>query len=345
MAILWLRESSPRDGTDRPSLFNPRSQPHPPQQEHQEEVLLLQVKKHHVSAKHGEAGRFTEPVVARAGKVAVGHSQGDRKSTKDISGNSNSRKDQEYGGQQRQTEKQEQEQKGRYPHRALKTTPTTTTTTTVNNQSTSKRATERIKFKISSFAAAAAASIPKARKVTKGNKSNKSRKPTSKAKHPNEVRNQRGGFKSTQERKQAQLIPVSDEHGTTIEDHFISPRDSNGDGVPDYFVLLRPFADNAKDIMDLGLFDDDVVGPAAAPSPPLPQPVVPVTVPPSVAPATAPEPAVVSPAARVEAGATTNPSSSAPTVASAAAAVGNAPLAESTMSFPPPPSTVAPIDS
>ncbi|KAF9153574.1 hypothetical protein BG015_003110 [Linnemannia schmuckeri] len=314
MAILWLRESSPKDGTGRASLFNPRSQSL--QQEHQEEVLLLQVKKHHVSMKQGEAGRVTEPVVSRAGKVTIGQWQGGRRSTKDISGNSNSGKDQGSGRQQRQTEKREQDQEGHHPYRALKTTPRATTTTTVNSQSTAKRATERIKSRISSFAAAAAFSIPKARKVIKGNKSNKSRKLTSKAKNPNEVRNQQGGFKSTQERKQAQLVPVLDEHGNTIEDHFISPRDSDGDGVPDHFVLLRPFADNAKDMMDLGLFDDDVVVPAtvAAPPPSLPQPVVPVTAPPSAAPAAAPEPTVVSPAVRVEAAATTNPSASAPVI-------------------------------
>lgn len=348
MAILWLRESGPKDGTGRASLFNPRSQPpqsHQELQKAREEVLLLKVKKYHVSMKQEEEGGVLEHIVVRSGNDAGGRSQGDKK-TRDAGANN---ADQASRGQQQE----DQEQKARHHHRALKTT--SITTTTVNNQSTSKRTTERIKAKVSSLAAAAAASIPKARKVIKSSthhKSAKPRKPAMKAKHPNEIKNQRGGFKSTQERKQAQLIPVLDEHGATIEYHFISPRDSDGDGVPDYFVLLRPSSDSGKDIMDLGLFDEEVVAPLPAPVPavaavasPL---VVPTTVLPPIAPphapAAAPGPAVAPPAVGVEAVATTNPSASAPIVVSDAA--GSAPLVEWAMSSPlPPPSTMTPIDS
>ncbi|KAG0058486.1 hypothetical protein BGZ89_001253 [Linnemannia elongata] len=332
MAILWLRESSPKGGTGRASLFNPRSQPpqsHQELQQERDEVLHLQVKKYHVSMKHGEeAGRVVEHVVVRPGKDTGGRSQGDKK-TRDA--DTNSSKDEGSGRQQQ--EEEDHEQRVRHPHRAPKATPITTTT--INNQSTSKRTTEMIKSKVSSLAAAAAASIPKARKVIKSNthiKSTKPRKPVNKAKHPNEVKNQRGGFKSTQERKQAQLIPVLDEHGVTIEDHFISPRDSDGDGVPDYFVLLRPSSDNGKDMMDLGLFDEVVVTPAPAPVPavaavvlpPVLSATVPLPIAPPQAPAAAPEPAVVLPAVKVEAAATTNPSASALAVVTDAA--GSAPI-------------------
>ncbi|KAF9959790.1 hypothetical protein BGZ70_008757 [Mortierella alpina] len=85
-------------------------------------------------------------------------------------------------------------------------------------------------------------------------------------------KNQRGGFKSTKERKLAQLIPALDENGVVIEDHFISPRDTDGDGIPDIYVLLRPTA-NSRYMMDVGLFDEDIVPP---PPPPPPPPVLPV---------------------------------------------------------------------
>ncbi|KAF9536782.1 hypothetical protein EC957_009728 [Mortierella hygrophila] len=291
MAILWLREFGPKDGADRAPLFNPRSQPpqsHQELQQEREEVLHLQVKKYRVSMKQ-EEGRDVEHAVVKSGRDAGGRLQGEKK-TRDTGANGS--KDQRPRGHQQQVE---QDQKGRHPHRAPKPI-------TVNNQSTSKRATERIKSKVSSLAAAAAASIPKARKVIKSNthnKSTKSRKPANKAKHPNAVKNQRGGFKSTQERKEAQLIPVLDEHGATIEDHFISPRDSDGDGVPDYFVLLRPSSDNGKDMMDLGLFDEVVVAPVLAPAPAvaavaLPH-VAPATVPSPIAPPQAPAAAPVVP--------------------------------------------------
>ncbi|KAF9422059.1 hypothetical protein BGZ94_008657 [Podila epigama] len=69
--------------------------------------------------------------------------------------------------------------------------------------------------------------------------------------------------KSRAERKLGQLIPAVDENGAIIEDHFISPRDSDGDGVPDYYVLLRP-STNPKFMMDVGLFDEDIVAPKPA---------------------------------------------------------------------------------
>ncbi|KAG0235224.1 hypothetical protein BGW42_005688 [Actinomortierella wolfii] len=68
--------------------------------------------------------------------------------------------------------------------------------------------------------------------------------------------------KTREERKQDQLIPVVDENGVVIEDHFISPRDLDGDGSPDTYVLLRP-TDNSKDMLDVGLFDEDVAAVAA----------------------------------------------------------------------------------
>ncbi|KAG0340721.1 hypothetical protein BG004_006295 [Podila humilis] len=61
--------------------------------------------------------------------------------------------------------------------------------------------------------------------------------------------------KSRAERKLGQLIPALDENGVIIEDHFISPRDSDGDGIPDYYVLLRPSTN--KYMMDVGLFDEE----------------------------------------------------------------------------------------
>ncbi|KAG0295035.1 hypothetical protein BGZ96_012698 [Linnemannia gamsii] len=351
MAVLWLREFSPTDSISRASLFNPRSQPSQQKQQghhsHKHEEVLLQAKKHHVSTPKQEDSQFAEPVVARSGKDVEGQAQGDTTMRQDTGGN-NSNKD--------QGSREQQEQKGRHPHQRVAETTQIATTTTVNNQSASKRATERIKSKVSSLAAAAAASIPKARKAIKGNnkstKGNIDRKPAGNGKHPNELKNQRGGFKSTRERKQAQLIPVLDEHGATIEDHFISPRDSDGDGVPDYFVLLRPSADNGNSMMDLGLFDDDTVVPvpapllvATAPPPPVHLVVVPAIVSPPVAPPPPPPPpaaaAPVTPIINVEAAATTIPFASAPI----AAAATNAPTAEPNMSSPSPLSMVAPIDS
>ncbi|KAF9568841.1 hypothetical protein EC968_002862 [Mortierella alpina] len=89
-------------------------------------------------------------------------------------------------------------------------------------------------------------------------------------------KNQRGGFKSTKERKLAQLIPALDENGVVIEDHFISPRDTDGDGIPDIYVLLRPTA-NSRYMMDVGLFDEDsVLPPPVLPVPPL-SPATPIT--------------------------------------------------------------------
>ncbi|GJJ70721.1 hypothetical protein EMPS_03071 [Entomortierella parvispora] len=79
-------------------------------------------------------------------------------------------------------------------------------------------------------------------------------------------KNQRGRFKSTKERKLAQLIPALDEYGVIIEDHFISPRDSDGDGVPDYYVLLRP-SSSIDTAADIGLFDDEVVKAQPHPTP------------------------------------------------------------------------------
>ncbi|ORZ28411.1 hypothetical protein BCR41DRAFT_367047 [Lobosporangium transversale] len=76
-------------------------------------------------------------------------------------------------------------------------------------------------------------------------------------------KNERGGFKSTEERKLAQLIPVLDEDGIIIEDHFISPRDTDGDGIPDSYVLLRP-APSSEYMADIGLFDDDIAPPIPA---------------------------------------------------------------------------------
>ncbi|KAF9131461.1 Chromatin structure remodeling complex protein sfh1 [Mortierella sp. 14UC] len=263
MAILWLRESSSKDGSSRKSLFNPGSQQQQQQYVEQEELLLLQAKKHLLTQQQQKehrreekkGDRFAAPVVAGSGKETRQY-QDDRK-TKDATTTGNNINDQGSESQQ---------QKDHHHHHvaaAAAKTPVTPTTMTMS-QSGSKRASERIKSKVSSLAAAVP-SIPKACKVIKGsnknNKSNNGRKAAGKAKHPSEIKNQRGGFKSTQERKQAQLIPVLDEHGVTIEDHFISPRDSDGDGVPDYFVLLWPSGDN---VMDLGLFDDDVVVPVAA---------------------------------------------------------------------------------
>ncbi|KAF9907044.1 hypothetical protein EC991_011348 [Linnemannia zychae] len=264
MVILWLRESSPKDGSSRGSLLNPRSQQHLQQQHmEQEEVLHLQVRKHRSTQQQqkelrgeNEDGRPAAQVVVRSGEE-IGQPQDDRNS-KDSLAKDNSNNDQGSRGQQ---------QKGDQHHRTAAAAVKTHTATATTIRLSSKRTRERIKSKVSSLAAAAAASIPKARKAIKGsgnyknNKSNNGRKSAGKAKHPSEIKNQRGGFKSTKERKQAQLIPVLDEHGVTIEDHFISPRDSDGDGVPDYFVLLRPSGDN---VMDLGLFDDDVVAPVAA---------------------------------------------------------------------------------
>jgi len=88
-----------------------------------------------------------------------------------------------------------------------------------------------------------------------------------------EEKNQRGRFKSTKERKLAQLMPVLDEYGVVIEDHFISPRDSDGDGVPDYYVLLRPSSSIDTAAADIGLFEDEVT--KAPLPPPLPKPPVP----------------------------------------------------------------------
>ncbi|KAF9160554.1 hypothetical protein DFQ26_005401 [Actinomortierella ambigua] len=76
--------------------------------------------------------------------------------------------------------------------------------------------------------------------------------------------------KMREERKQGQLIPVMDENGVEIEDHFISPRDLDGDGIPDAYVLLRP-TDNSKYMMDVGLFDEDTAAMAMmVPVPPKP---------------------------------------------------------------------------
>ena len=61
------------------------------------------------------------------------------------------------------------------------------------------------------------------------------------------------------ERKSSQLIPVMDEEGKAIQDHFVSPRDIDGDGTPDSYVLLRPNVGNQKYMMDDGLFDETLI--------------------------------------------------------------------------------------
>ncbi|KAK3814997.1 MAG: hypothetical protein J3Q66DRAFT_401971 [Benniella sp.] len=68
--------------------------------------------------------------------------------------------------------------------------------------------------------------------------------------------------KAFKSRKPATKSTV-DETGHLIEDHFISPRDTGGDGVPDFFVLLRPTA-NSKYMMDVGLFEDEIAVPVPA---------------------------------------------------------------------------------
>ncbi|GJJ75538.1 hypothetical protein EMPS_07896 [Entomortierella parvispora] len=62
-----------------------------------------------------------------------------------------------------------------------------------------------------------------------------------------------------QEKKSSQLIPVMDEEGEAIKDHFVSPRDIDGDGTPDSYVLLRPAMGKQKYMMDVGLFDETLI--------------------------------------------------------------------------------------
>ncbi|KAF9287304.1 hypothetical protein BGZ74_001144 [Mortierella antarctica] len=134
---------------------------------------------------------------------------------------------------------------------------------------------------------------PKANKKTR----------TRKSKNAKEKGKNNKPQKSILERKLGQLIPALDENGVVIEDHFISPRDSDGDGIPDYYVLLRPSAN--RYMMDVGLFDEDAVVPPApgvlfsviiASQPtaiPIVDPVVPVS------PLEAPPPAATPPPAPV----------------------------------------------
>ena len=314
LAILWLRESSPKDGSgQRPSLFSAKTR-----QQHlqEEEVLHLHIKKQqsrHQPASPAAAaaeiqqqkrdppliqheqrmeGQYTGPVVARS-KIAQDNQEAKdaTTTTSDSSGssssNNNGNREQGSGEKQKGHHQLDREAK---------------LTATKINQSISRKAGQSIKSRVSALAAAAVASIPKARKIIKesssssssstknrnnnNSRSNKNRKSTA-SKHPSEAKNHRGGFRSTLERKRAQLIPVLDEHGVTIEDHFISPRDSDGDGVPDYFVLLRPSTENAKYMMDMSLFDDDtVVVPATPPANPPVAATVAGTAPSPIAPAT-----------------------------------------------------------
>ncbi|KAF9931735.1 hypothetical protein FBU30_009659 [Linnemannia zychae] len=259
---MWLRDSSSNDSNGRGSSFNPPSQQ---QMDHKTSTT---------TPYQQQADDRSAPLVVTRSGNRDGEWPQDAKRVAVV----NSHQDQNT---------QQQNQKGYHHHHHI----VKTGAPSIITQSASRRAREKIKSKMSSLAAAAVASLPKARKVIKvnSNSRSKSRKPTNK-RHPSQIKNQRGGFKTTHERKLAQLIPVVDEHGVTIEDHFISPRDSDGDGIPDYFVLLRPWADSGK--YDLGLFDDDI--PVTAPVPvhtPAPDPVhIPAPV---SAPVSAPVPAPI----------------------------------------------------
>ncbi|KAG0082425.1 hypothetical protein BGZ93_010964 [Podila epicladia] len=99
-------------------------------------------------------------------------------------------------------------------------------------------------------------------KLTEDNRPKANKKTrTRKAKNAKEKGKNNKPQKSILERKLGQLIPALDENGVIIEDHFISPRDSDGDGIPDYYVLLRPSTN--RYMMDVGLFDEDAVVPPA----------------------------------------------------------------------------------
>ncbi|KAF9431192.1 hypothetical protein BGZ76_000516 [Entomortierella beljakovae] len=117
----------------------------------------------------------------------------------------------------------------------------------------------------------------KKQKSTKSKNSNKKKQHHHHHRRQNHAHamNQRGGFKSTEERKLAQLMPAMDENGVVIEDYFISPRDTDGDGIPDTFVLLRP-STNSNYMMDVGLFDDVI---AASVNTPAPVPVASTSIP------------------------------------------------------------------
>ncbi|KAF9971077.1 hypothetical protein BGZ73_006020 [Actinomortierella ambigua] len=184
---------------------------------------------------------------------------------------------------------EEEEEEGSYgnqdidetsPPLASKNRPLTDTKDAATSESNSNTQRESVKTKVG-------------RQSIKGIKDKlkikSSRRARSKQQHEEAARK----AKQREARKQGQLIPVVDESGVEIEDHFISPRDLDGDGTPDTYVLLRPTG-NSKYMMDVGLFDEDsAVVAAAAPiqaTSTLP-PMAPSSPPPT--PETAPKPPAV----------------------------------------------------
>ncbi|KAI8599304.1 hypothetical protein EDD21DRAFT_445476 [Dissophora ornata] len=252
MAILYLRESGPRDasawGAKTATLFNSASthDRYPVQ----DDLQYRQQQQHHRGQVRHEEGGYRD-AAARAAAEAI--QMGDPVIVLRARGTAGSNTG--AGESKKQRAKPGRHQHQVHHHVHVQSPPETGVE---SNQSS----TEPIKRP--SITQPSTTKDDETRRSSKIN-NKKQKKSTSKSinKHRAQEKNRRGGFKSTEERKLAQLIPALDENGVIIEDHFISPRDSDGDGIPDYYVLLRP-TENSKYMMDVGLFDDEIVQPAPA---------------------------------------------------------------------------------
>ncbi|KAG0250238.1 hypothetical protein BG011_008560 [Mortierella polycephala] len=261
MAILWLRDSSPAESARTPTLHYVQDD----LQYRQQEQHLRQGQRREDIYIYGSTDRDSTGSERIGLRVRAGSVPAVRPVPPTVSSSGTmERKDDAQDGprlqQSQQGQQHQQRQNVRTSNSASPEEQSSTSSASISKPTKSGQSSNSSK------------------KQTKTSKSTKSkgshhqhhhRRP-----HPAQVKNQRGGFKSTKERKLAQLIPVLDENGAVIEDHFISPRDSDGDGIPDVYVLLRPTA-NSKYMMDVRLFDEDAAPPRAAVAPPKAKPAKP----------------------------------------------------------------------
>ncbi|KAF9177651.1 hypothetical protein BGZ50_008498 [Haplosporangium sp. Z 11] len=255
MAVLWLRDSNPTEGARAPTLHYAQDD----LQYRQQEQHLRQGQRREDVYIYGSTGKDSiesEEIVlrVRAGPVPAVSAPPTASSSGAMERKDDTQDEPRLQQNQQRKQHQQRQHEGTsnsvLPEEQTSTSSASISKPTKSGQSNTESNSSKKQIKAS-----------KSTKSKGSHHQHHHRRP-----HPAHVKNQRGGFKSTKERKLAQLIPVLDENGVVIEDHFISPRDSNGDGIPDLYVLLRPTA-NSKYMMDVGLFDEDTAPPRAKVAP------------------------------------------------------------------------------
>ncbi|KAG0222308.1 hypothetical protein BGX31_009236 [Mortierella sp. GBA43] len=270
MAILWLKDSSPHNKSGRSSSILPESRYG---RYHAEDVIQFRQRRQYRGQRRREE-KYQEPDTLLNLRGIAPESRA--KQVESDAGHG-------YEERKQQQQQQQQHKPVYHPHHPHQVSdPTIVTPEQINEASTNDPSPTRTGIRTGTRTGLGSSRIMslipkppfKATKALKDRlrainlrnpKASNSRKSVTKSsKQRAQEKNQRGGFKSTEERKLAQLIPAVDENGHLIEDHFISPRDSDGDGIPDFYVLLRPTV-NSEYMMDIGLFDDETMAPAPVP--------------------------------------------------------------------------------